>query len=342
MHTLFARLALAAIILLLFSAPATAEPPVQIIVYAATEPEILERYSTAFHQANEDILVTWVTDDGGSIIARLLAEKNAPKASAVFGLPVSGILFLKQNGVLAPYRPEGYEHIAEPMRDNSESPVWTGTSAWVSGLCVNEEMLMQENLPLPVSWKDLTRPEYADKVVMPNPYSSSNGYMTLWGWVHLWGTEQAWEYMKRLDRNVLQYASSGNVTAGLVADGEVPVGVSSPPFAKDYADMGAPLRFVFPDEGSAWDMEASALVRQIEPLSEEERRAAERLMDFASSREAAEIAAEELYIPARLDVEALPQAGDREKMMPMDAEHSARERETILNRWHTMFGKFSQ
>ena len=339
MHFTPVRLVLFALLsLLLCIGPAVAGPPVNITVYAASESDMLKRYSDAFHQMHKDVRITWVHDTGGAIISRLLAEKNNPQASAVFGLSLNGIQLLKQHGLLASYRPAGYDQISETMRDTSDPPAWTGMCAWVTALCVNEKMLKKVEVPVPASWQDLARPMYEGMIVMPHPGSSSTGFMAVWGWMQLWGPERAWEYAERLSRNVRLFVRSGSKPAAMVAQGEYPLGVSSPPFGKFFSDHNAPLSYVFPPEGTAWDLEASALIRHGEPLPKEKLEAAKKLLDFASSHEAAHIAATGLYIPARLDVNAHPQAGDRNRLIPMDAERAAFEREAILSHWRKLFG----
>ena len=313
--------------------------PVRLTVYAAVEPDMLKKYAEAFTKQHSNIQLTWVRDSGGAITSRLLAEKDAPKAEAIWGVSVNGILFLKENGLLRSYKPKDFSKISEMMRDNSPEPYWVGMNAWVTAFCVNTKLLEKEGIPMPQSWEDLLKPEYKGKIVMPNPASSSTGFMAVWGWIQLWGKEKAWEYMKNLDKNIKMYVHSGSKPAAMAAQGEVLIGLSSPAFAHFFKSRKAPIAFSIPSEGAAWDMEASALVLRGKDIPEEKQKALEALMDFAASREVSEIAAEGMYIPARTDVDTLPDAGPRESMIDMNAEQSALERDAVLREWRKRFEK---
>jgi ABC-type Fe3+ transport system, periplasmic component len=125
----------------------------------------------------------------------------------------------------------------------------------------------------------------------------------------------------------------------MAAQGEVLIGVSSPPYAYVFSQRKAPVESAIPSEGAAWDMEASALVWRGGTVTEEKQLALEALMNFSASREVSEIAAEGLYIPARIDVDVRPGAGTRESMIDMAAEQSALERDAVLREWRKRFEK---
>jgi len=321
-----------------FVAPAMAAP-VRLTVYTAVEPDMLKKYAEAFTKQHSDIQLTWVRDSGGAITSRLLAEKEAPKAEAIFGVTLNGILFLKENGLLHPYKPKDFDKISERMRDASPEPYWVGMNAWVTAFCVNTKLLEKDGVPMPQSWADLLKPEYKGKIVMPNPASSSTGFMAVWGWIQIMGKEKAWEYMEKLDKNMKMYVHSGSKPAAMAAQGEVLIGLSSPAFAHFFTGRKAPVQYAIPSEGAAWDMEASALVRQAGSIPEEKQKALAALMDFAASREVSEIAAESMYIPARTDVDSRAEAGSRDTMIDMRAEQSALERDAILQEWRKRFEK---
>ena len=329
-----------AIFLSLASLAGTASAaPVQLTVYTAVEPDMLKKYVEIFNKQYPDIHLSWVRDSAGPIISRLLAEKETPKADAIFGLSVNGMLFLKANGLLKAHKPKDFDQISPLMRDNSPDPYWVGMNAWVTAFCVNTKLLEKEGLAMPQSWADLVKPEYKGKIVMSNPASSGTGFMAVWGWMQLWGKEKAWDYMEKLDKNVKMYVHSGSKPAAMAAQGEILIGLSSPPYAYVFSERKAPVAYAIPLEGAAWDMEASALVWRGGAVSQEKQQALEALMDFSASREVSEVAAEGLYIPARIDVDAKPGAGTRGSMIDMAAEQSALERDAVLREWRKRFEK---
>ncbi|MCA3801299.1 MAG: putative 2-aminoethylphosphonate ABC transporter substrate-binding protein, partial [Burkholderia sp.] len=79
-----ARLALAAAVAL--GAAQAAHAKTSLLVYTALEDEAMKPYKDAFEKANPDIEIRWVRDSTGSVTAKLLAEKNNPRADVVLGL----------------------------------------------------------------------------------------------------------------------------------------------------------------------------------------------------------------------------------------------------------------
>jgi len=58
----------------------------QLTVYTALETDQLKAYQAGFEKANPGIEITWVRDSTGIITAKLLAEKNNPKADVLIGV----------------------------------------------------------------------------------------------------------------------------------------------------------------------------------------------------------------------------------------------------------------
>ena len=66
----------------LFTAPVFGAEAV--VVYTAFETDVLAKYKVAFEQANPDIEIKWVRDSTGIMTAKLLAEKNNPRAEVIW------------------------------------------------------------------------------------------------------------------------------------------------------------------------------------------------------------------------------------------------------------------
>ena len=54
---------------------------------------------------------------------------------------------------------------AVPRRKNP--PAWVGMDVWGATICFNTVEAAKRNMPKPDSWKDLTKPVYKGKIVMP-------------------------------------------------------------------------------------------------------------------------------------------------------------------------------
>ena len=66
---------------LLLAIPASAET---LTVYTAVEAEDLKRYASAFNEDHPNIKIRWVRDSTGIVTAKLLAEKNNPRADVIW------------------------------------------------------------------------------------------------------------------------------------------------------------------------------------------------------------------------------------------------------------------
>src|SRR4026207_1822503 len=99
----FGATALAAIA---FVAPASAQKT-KLTVYTAIENEQLDPFKKAFEADNPTIEIAWVRDSTGVMTAKLIAEKDNPRADVVWGLAASSIGLMGSLGMIEPYTPPG-------------------------------------------------------------------------------------------------------------------------------------------------------------------------------------------------------------------------------------------
>jgi iron(III) transport system substrate-binding protein len=149
----------------------------QLLVYTALETDQIKAYEDAFSKANPNIEIKWVRDSTGVITAKLLAEKANPQADLVVGVSASSLAVFSNEGMLQPYA-EG------PRQDLTAVPRSAKSTEWVGRMFTARRLLQhgrsRQTRPAQTeTWKDLTKPVYKGKVVMPNPASSGTGYLTL-------------------------------------------------------------------------------------------------------------------------------------------------------------------
>lgn len=307
----------------------------ELTVYTAVEAEDLARYAETFNQSHPDIKINWVRDSTGIITAKLLAERDNPQADVVWGLAATSLLLLKSEGMLEPYAPAGVEQLDPKFVDSDSPPSWVGMDAWVASVCYNTVEAEKLGLTPPASWKDLTDPQYAGHVIMPNPNSSGTGFLDVSSWLQMFGEEEGWKYMDALHENIARYTHSGSKPCKLAAAGEIPIGISFAfRGAKSKAD-GAPLEIIVPSEGVGWDMEATAIVAGTANLE-----AAQKLVDFTVTREANEMYntgyAVVAYPGVAKPVEHFPE-GLLDAMIDNDFEFAANNRAAILKEWQARY-----
>ncbi|HSJ58762.1 MAG TPA: extracellular solute-binding protein, partial [Anaerolineae bacterium] len=202
------------------------------------------------------------------LIRKLLAEKDDPRADVVWMVAATGMIRLRTEGLLEPlaglYEPEGLAKIEPGWRDPTLPPEWLGLSGWAPVLCVNRNLVPEQERALleSGSWDALTDRRFRGQIVMPSPYTSGTGYMVVSGLVQMqaYGEPDAWAYMDRLHENVAWYTSSGAEPCRLVAAGQVGIGIGANICSSDPRFQGVLL--VYPAPGAGWEMDAVALVRK--------------------------------------------------------------------------------
>jgi iron(III) transport system substrate-binding protein len=196
----------------------------------------------------------------------------------VWGLAASSLAILDQQGMLQSYAPKDLGKIGANYRDAANPPAWVGMDVWAATICFNTVEAEKQGLSKPVSWQDLTKPEYKGKIVMPNPASSGTGFLDVSAWLQTFGEKQGWAYMDGLHQNIGQYVHSGSKPCKLAAAGEFPIGISFEYPAVQLKRQGAPLDIILPKEGLGWEIEATAVIKGT-PHED----AAKKLADFSAS-----------------------------------------------------------
>ena len=225
--------------------PAHAEKTV-LNVYTALETDQLKAYQEAFNKQYPDIEIKWTRDSTGIITAKLLAEKGKPVADVIMGVAASSMVVFDRENMLQPYAPQNLNEINAKFRDGANPPKWVGMDVWGAAVCYNVAEMQKQGLPRIESWKDLLKPEFKGKVVMPNPNSSGTGFLDVSAWLQMFGEKGGWEYMDKLHDNVAVYTHSGSKPCVMAGAGEFPVGISFEYRANTVREKGAPIDVIVP------------------------------------------------------------------------------------------------
>lgn len=328
---------------LLFAAVAglsLAQADTTLTVYTAFEAGDLQRYKAGFEKANPGIKINWVRDSTGIITAKLLAEKDNPQADAVWGLAASSLLLLKNEQMLEPYSPKGVERLQPLFVDKSKPPYWVGLDAWAAAVCINTVEMEKNNLPVPTSWADLTKPVYKGHVRMPNPASSGTGFLDVSSWLQLMGEEKGWAFMDALHQNINAYTHSGSKPCKDAARGETTIGISFVFRSAKSKTDGAPIETIIPSEGIGWEAEAAGMIKDTDYPEQ-----VKKLLDYSISDAAMKeynVGYAILAVPglAKPVKNYPPEAA--EKLIENDFEWSAQNRERILAEWQKRYDSKSE
>lgn len=335
----FAQPLLATALALAAALPAHAEKTT-LNVYTALETDQLKAYQEAFNKSYPDIEIKWTRDSTGIVTAKLLAEKAKPVADVIMGVAASSMVVFEREGMLQGYAPANLKAISPRYRAPGANPTWVGMDVWGAAICYNVAEAVKQGLPKIESWKDLLRPEFKGKIVMPNPNSSGTGFLDVTAWLTIYGEKGGWDYMDQLHQNVAVYTHSGSKPCVMAGAGEFPVGISFEYRANTVRQKGAPIDVVFPKEGLGWDLESIAIVKGTPKLA-----AAQKLADWASTREANELYAKNFAVTA------IPGLTTRLKYVPSDYEQRlvkidfewmGKNRDAVLGEWQKRYAAKSE
>jgi iron(III) transport system substrate-binding protein len=308
----------------------TASAQTKLTVYTALENEQLKPLKEAFEKATPGVEIVWVRDSTGVITARLLAEKDNPRADVIWGVSVSSVALFEQQGMLTGYTPKGADKLKPTFVDRKNPMMWTGIDAYASVIVFNTKEGEAKKVKQPKEWAELTKPEYKGMIVMPNPASSGTGYLMVSAWLQSMGEKAGWEFMDKLHQNIAVYTHSGSAPCVQAARGERVVGLCLDMRGASEKTKGAPLEIAVP-KNNGWEIEASAIVKGTKNLD-----AAKKLIDWSVSKEASDIYAKTYALVAHKEVKAAPKnyPADMEgKLVKNDFGWMGKERQRILAEW---------
>lgn len=321
--------------LLFFVAMTRSSAAEELVVYGSTPADEWAVYKAAFEAENPDITLTQFGDASGIIVARILAERGSPKADVIFDIPATGILTLVEEGLIEPYAPAGLADIDPRLIDLHEPPHWFAFSGYAALVCYNREEGAVRNIPPPTSWRDLADPIYRGQITMSDPNSSGTGMMIVAGILATFGEEEGWVFLDRLHENIAFYTHSGSKPCKLAGAGEYTIGLSTENAPIREIKGGAPIDPIIPAEGLFWEIASVGMVKGTDNPE-----AAQRFLDWASSREANELFADYWSIVAIRDLAKprpyLPE-NFLDRLQEIDFEWVADNRERIGAEWQRRY-----
>ena len=325
----------------LFFLMGTAAAKSKVIVYTSLENEEVVDYLKLAEQDLPDLDIQAIRLSTGELGARMLAEKDNPQADCIWGWAVTNTSEFVPKGMLVPYKPKGWEKIPANFKD--PDGYWTAIDLYAAAFVTNTKVMEKNNLPTPKGWNDLLNPAYKGMLIMPNPASSGTGFLQIASLLVMLDPDyktkpveenNAWDFLKKLDKNMGQYIKSGSKPAKLTAAGEYAIGCS---FAFVYSSLkkkGFPVAMILPEEGVGFELEVNSLLKGAK--HEEE---AKKFLDWAISKSAMEGYAKfklGVAYPGIPGPKALP-ALETIKLAPMDFPWQSKNRAKILEVWTGLF-----
>ena len=171
------------------------------------------------------------------------------------------------------------------------------------GIGVNTKKLKELNIPAPKCYADLIKPEYQGQIQYPDPRVSGTGYSLISTFSTLWGEEKAFDYLKKLEPNLMQHTKTG-LASNYLANGTVAIDLGFMLVYPREKKNGAPVEGILPCEGVGYSLGGASIIKEARNLDN-----AKLFMDFVLSKEAQEIPWKEsdsYQLPTNIHAEPAP------------------------------------
>jgi iron(III) transport system substrate-binding protein len=232
----------------------TAQAQKKLVVYSANDSTLNDLVFTAFSKET-GIQVDPVAAGSGVLVRRLQSEKARPQADIVWG--VSRSLLETNKGLFEAYASKNKD--VTPVEYREPNDLWIGNNLHMLVILQNTKLVPEGQGPK--SWADLLDPKWKGKIAFTDPANSGSAFQTVTMLVDLWGGGDAgWKKVGELFKNMKVLNRSSLVFQG-VGNGEYPLGISLDYAGPLWASNGAPVKVVYPADGTSASMEGVAVIK---------------------------------------------------------------------------------
>ena len=198
--------------------------------------------------------------DAAQVLSKAVLEKNNVQADVLLGVDNNLINKARKENVLVSFKPEGADDVIPSELSDGLGGDWLLTPYdWSKFALIYDT---ESNTSAPNSLEDLTKPEYAKKLILMDPRTSTPGLGFAAWTIAVFGSDYE-TYWQKLKPSVLTMASGWSSGYGLFTKGEAPLVVSyvTSPAYHVYADKTNRYRaLVFP-EGHVEQIEGAGIVK---------------------------------------------------------------------------------
>jgi iron(III) transport system substrate-binding protein len=321
-------------------AGSTAEAAGKIVIYAAEDEKTLAALTKMFtDKTGIDTEVVRIPA-AGTLVARIRAEKDAPKADVFIGGSIEFHQPLATEGLVVPYDSPAVKEAKIKSVFVSPDNYWHGWFMGTLVILLNPARFDKEVAPKgvakPKTWDDLLNPAYEKNIASGTPASCGGAYIFTAVQVFRNGSEdKGFDWLKRYDKQVAQYTPTCPAPITLVARGEVIAGMTWQDDAVDALMSKQPIEVIFPPDTGAEIGGASIIKGGANPEG------AKQFVDFLLSKEAQSVKTELGHTyPVRDDV-APPQGVPplaAIQLVKYDRQFAIDNRKRLTQKWEDEIG----
>ncbi len=233
----------------------------QILIYASSEEERIAYVQEELNKQFPDYDIIVQYQGTGALVSKLQGEGTDTDCDIIFELEANNMeLLLDKNENffvdLADYDFSQFTAAATSYGHKKYAP----TCMTYGAVIINEKVLKDNNVEIPLTYNDLLDSKYKDLISMPNPKSSGTGYLFYNGLVSTIGEEEALNYFNSLNSNIKEFTSSGSAPLKAVNRGEIGIGLGMLWQAVLYSHDNEDLSYTFLDHGAPSNLYCMAMI----------------------------------------------------------------------------------
>lgn len=266
----------------------------KVLIYTTNSGiELMLQKSVEIWAEQSNVEIQWISPGGsGAVSQKAIQEKDNPEADIIIA-SIPSILGAKDAGALEVYVPANAARVPAALKD--ADGYFTGWFAFYNVFIYNPDFVPQP----PKTLNDLLDSKYKGKIMYPDPRTSGNGIRFVANLVAVMGEDDAFQYLKELEKNVIGHPSL--VQGSMIDRGEVWIAVTDSSLnLTEYFKEGLTNQVMFfTEEGTVAGYVGIALTKGAPNAKD-----AKEFLNFLLSEEAQVFVATEGYgIPTREDVD---------------------------------------
>ena len=161
----------------------------------------LDKKLIAKFEAANDVKVRLIKGgDAGAMLNKLILTKDAPIADVVYGIDNTLLEKARSARILEPYKSPLAAQTPARYRLSSDGLLNTVDYGYVA-LNYDKAYFQKNNIPLPRTLEDLTKPQYKGMLVVQNPATSSPGLAFMLATMKHFGPDKGLEWWKAMREN---------------------------------------------------------------------------------------------------------------------------------------------
>jgi len=232
----------------------------EVIIYTNIEENRSQLLQERLKEEFKDLDVKVQYLSTGNTAAKIKTEKENIEADIILGLETSYMESLKDNFA----KLEGLDginddHYLEGINPEHKSYyIWDQYSASIT---IDKKYFDDRNWDYPTSYKDLLDKKYDGLIAMPDPKSSGTGYMYFLNVMNLMGEKKGLEYFDKLEKNIVQFTTSGSGPINLLKQGEIAIAMGMTYQGVEEINNGANFKVIEFDTGLLYNTTSIGIIK---------------------------------------------------------------------------------